>query len=1465
MPTDHLGTATPGSPITSFPNLFNLGTITKRNYVREYIPQIATTNSSNISLANQSTYPSIVSTKYTDGLGRPLQDVERCAVSVANGLSSFTNRDLVVPYTYNAAGLPQYQYLPFSVNDQTTGNAGKLKTSPMSSVSAQYNTLYQGERPYVANVYDNTPLNRLIKQIEPGYVSTGPEYKYGVYEFVSNLPINEPVIKFQFHHSSNLPTLNNYYATGDLLRHTSKDADGKTVVVYIDKSGKTILTKQLESITGSNYNYAETYYVYDDFERLRYVITPLAVKNILASGISNDILSGLCYYYGYDDRGRIVEKRVPGKEIEYLIYDNADRLVAIQDGNNRANNQWNFTVYDCLDRPLVTGITTSGLISTSDWNNVLYPTTTSTYATNDIRYYLTKSDLFNEYPATTGISNAKPYNYNFYDDYSNAALSGKSFISLYNSKLTGTTPYCKLPSEYKDARGQLTGKMINIPDPITAALPSSSWLTTAMFYDENGRLIQTQEQNHVGGINYTTTQYDFAGDIASTHQRIDNPKAVSPIPAEPGLMYVTNIVKNYGKDYYAGIVKVIDQSINGYPFSNIYKLQFDELGRVSNKTLGSTLSENRLTYNIRNWLNGINKNEFNSTTPSIFFREKLFYDQDMGINLTSGNISGIKWQGYGSAAPIRAYGFEYDKMGRLTNAEFGQFDSRLNAPWGDYDNSIVDYAASGITYDYNGNIKTMIQRGPGVSTPVDMDILRYKYTANTNQLYSVADLASVSSANPDFKDNNLNPNPSPSINPSTPDYTYDANGNITKDVNKGINEIGYTYLNKPVNINVTGKGSVSYTYDALGNKLNKVVVDNSVSSSTTVTDYVGPLVFENNVLKFITHEEGRARVKPYASPYPDEPAPPDYNYDYFVKDHLGNVRSVVTSELVPWSGYYTDHEVAMANHDRAIFANIDDVRDNTPISTSPYDLMAAQLEGNNPTRQVGTAVMLRVMAGDKFELGVNTFFETALPENDDIVSGTTLFGSLASTLLGGSTYEGVPISELSENTAIINSALTNPANASIYEQLINDNTDSTIPAAHLTYLLFDEQFNLVAENSGAIQFGSVPGTWNVIGTNGQVEVAQNGYVVAYISSRSKLRYVWGDKFTLKMFRGKLLEENHYYPFGLTLSSQSANPAEHNDMLYNSKELQRKEFTDAIGNKSGLEVYDYGARMMDPQLGRWWQVDPHAGSYFSKSPYSYALNNPVLYNDLDGRDAVKVVSSGVITIKAVVYVQANNGLGKTPSVFPYNAKEMIGLNSISDILNSANYKVTEGEYAGYTVKFDIEFIPVCSEVSYANRQMASRHPKYGGHSIVNTLKRVDQYKDARFKPTSSKFNGTNSTVAGYTVASNTVIMNKDLESIRHVIHEMFHTFFFDNDDATEGIGKYFDSKDTDMPNQNDINMLINNPNLPTINEQTLGSNTNSPAEEQSTGSSTKENNDSKGRDSSPKQSDGVGKRQYDCPN
>ena len=110
---------------------------------------------------------------------------------------------------------------------------------------------------------------------------------------------------------------------------------------------------------------------------------------------------------------------------------------------------------------------------------------------------------------------------------------------------------------------------------------------------------------------------------------------------------------------------------------------------------------------------------------------------------------------------------------------------------------------------------------------------------------------------------------------------------MTSDQNKKITGISYNILNLPSVITVAGKGAIKYYYDASGNKLQKRTTDNTASPNTTVTTYIGGAVYQNDTLQFFGTPEGRVRANT---------ARTAWIYDYFLKDHLGNTRMMITDD-----------------------------------------------------------------------------------------------------------------------------------------------------------------------------------------------------------------------------------------------------------------------------------------------------------------------------------------------------------------------------------------------------------------------------------------------------------------------------------------------------------------------------------------------------------------------------------------
>jgi RHS repeat-associated protein len=1243
------------------------------NYVRTWDAKAPQKDPNKI-LVTASVDSFIMTTLYADGLGRPIQ-------TVVKGITPLGN-DMVTSVIYDEFGREQFKYLPFVANN-TGGNTsvsdGLFKLNPFQQQAAFFDNAnsispIKGQAEtffYSQTVFESSPLNRVTNTYAPGNNWVGNQKGVGQ-EYLFNTVSDSVRIWIAGINPSDIPTTTVIYNAGQLYKNQTTDENGKKIVEYKDKEGKVVLKKvQLENNPGTAHmGWLCTYYVYDDFGNLRFVLQPKAVETLLVNGnwnISAAVRDELCFYYGYDARLRMTTKKVPGAGEVYMIYDTRDRLLYTQDANMRAKNWWLATVYDVLNRPALTAMLLSGTRSAfqsfADNEANLSGTTTLTTQGSNLPSNLVFSlrqagrtlyqasqtiefkDGFNSEAgaefiaeinasytsaASSVVASSTPFpstisykalTITSYDDYSQ---TNKNFSTLNNPKLTNSSNFFPepLPSTNSlQTKGMVTSSKVWVLED--ANLLTGRWLESVSFYNERARVVQVQSDNASEGKDTLTSLYDFSGELLCTYMAHQNPNAD---------IFSVRVKTNTQYDKAGRIVSVIkglnDLSSTGRIVSDN---SYDELGQLKIKkyykqNTGVVMESQTYDYNIRGWMLGANRDYAKSTSSaSNYFGFDLAYDkqtiQPVGgssigsyaANQLNGNISGMLWKSTGDDE-IRKYDFTYDAMNRLTGADFNQYSGGFNK------NAGVDFSVTNLSYDANGNILSLWQKGWKLTGSDFIDKLSYNYNSYSNKLKNVVDAVQDKNTKlGDFRYSSLYESTISQNKASTAtDYTYDDNGNLKKDLNKDIgtavaNGVSYNHLNLPSVITVEGKGTIQYIYDATGNKLKKITTEGA--KLTTTVYLFGNYV--NDTLQFLPQEEGRIR------PTTDNTNP--FAYDYFIKDHLGNVRMMLTDEQKQDQYPAATMETATRATEEMLYSNMSSTRVDRPQNYPTFNsdptinLKVAKVNGSG--NKIGPAIILKVMAGDKFNVMVNSWYL-----NTQKNTGLPI------------TTPGVPVNPLTDLVNALTSSIPLASHGTISQTDLNNintqlqsqsqqflntqnNYETYRPKAFLNWILFDERMQYVQSSSG---FEQVPDesvyenhtvdaqTYQHVKAN--LPIDKNGYLYIYVSNETPNIDVFFDNLQVTHVRGPLSEETHYYPFGLAMSGISSE-------ALNFGQPENKKKYNGIEKEDALElnIYDAQFRELDPQTARWWQIDPVTDGYENLSPYASMYDNPITVSDPLGNE------------------------------------------------------------------------------------------------------------------------------------------------------------------------------------------------------------------------------------------------------
>ncbi|MEO7173904.1 RHS repeat-associated core domain-containing protein [Flavobacterium sp.] len=655
------------------------------------------------------------------------------------------------------------------------------------------------------------------------------------------------------------------------------DGNSNTTEIFKDKEGRTVMSRTYgSSIVGgvATNVWHETYSVYDQYGNVTFVIPPKA-----DGAITPTVLDNMCYQYKYDYRNRVIEKRVPGKQWEFMIYDKLNRLVAsgpalspFTDSSLISTFGWLVVKFDVFNRPILTGWMTG--TATSSGRSTLQ----SSYTT---------ATVFSETKSTPTPINGVSFNY------TNTALptSGYHVLTVkyyddYNTNLTFTpaisytTSVTPQPAYYNNTTGTLpkglpTVSWVRVPETTTLYKAETNYI----LYDNKARAVRNFSNNYLGGFTQVDSQLQtMTGRVnytLTTHKRVS---ASTIVTIRDDYSY-TNQDRLYTHTH----------KIDLNPTQLLVKNDYDELGKIITKRVGGTdttgatsLQKVDYSYNIRGWLLGINNvlNLTEGSNPIDLFAFKINYntvENTIGNTIFpqyNGNIAEVSWR-TNKDNIRRRYGYEYDQLNRLKNAVYQKPDATT---------VVTNSYNESTTYDKNGNIMSLLRNGDldSETTTIAIDNLAYSYDpAKQNQLMKVFDSSNHPAG---FKDD------SDGVTDPVDDYGYDANGNMTTDQNKNITTpIIYNHLNLPLKIvfNNDVNTRIEYLYNAVGEKLKKVVYEYCSTCSggikVTTTDYLNGFLYTNAILSYFPQAEGYVNNTVVSGAN-------TYNYVFNYTDHLGNVR-----------------------------------------------------------------------------------------------------------------------------------------------------------------------------------------------------------------------------------------------------------------------------------------------------------------------------------------------------------------------------------------------------------------------------------------------------------------------------------------------------------------------------------------------------------------------------------------------
>jgi RHS repeat-associated protein len=858
-----------------------LKTDSSKNRIITRVPRIATTDATTLTYTDCN-----ISIQYLDGAGRALETVAyKASPSGKSIISGATG--------YDAFGRAIRNYLPIESDFED----GRFVDT--TAVNTKAKAFYgANEICYSEIIYENSPLSRPLKSYGVGKAfRDNNKFSESRYETVSTETGLMKITALIGQNKGFIET----YTTNQLFKKISIDERSSQVIEYSDKMGNVIR----RDVQSSDTEYLTTVYVYDDANRLRYVLPPNAynaVKNQIEFTESDPAFNEMIYAYHYDGRGRVYETHTPGTGWSRVVYNRLNQPVLTQDDDETSTNTWNFAQTDGQGRTVRTGQIQTG----SD------RATLQGYFDN----YVVDSQF--EERSTAGGSVAQYTNRSFptqlqsliteqslktvayYDNYDwrNGIDANTGTAANYDyqaNTLNTTTAYSKATS----AIGLNTGGLIK--DDLNGDL----LMPAVSYYDDKNRNIQTIVYTHLLARDQSDTKYSF-------NSEVEKSKATYRQSGKADITRTTSHTYDH-----MGRLKTLSYGLSLYNGGTEFPMNYfayDPIGRMTKKYIQpsaneiSSSNQNGFWATANTWQGGsppnaqslavinaghsvtipnnasyqaaslLNNGTLTMGTGSMLTLNTMANNGrvalqtiDYSYNIRS-QLRGINLDASGnlqtSPEKLFSYKLDYHEDGRYFDGNISKqswksqrsTDTRTYTYTYDRSNRVNDasftgkgneaYGVSNITYDIMGNLQTMNRNGKtGSSSWGEVDKLAYSYINSGNKLQQIDDTGQNASSGGFINGN------------SGIDYGYSNAGRITSDLNKGISLIEYNFLDLVKKQTFTDNRIVEYGYSSTGQRRMRKVTKNG---QTNYTFYNGEIVYtspDNNIqnatIAEIQNSEGR--------------------------------------------------------------------------------------------------------------------------------------------------------------------------------------------------------------------------------------------------------------------------------------------------------------------------------------------------------------------------------------------------------------------------------------------------------------------------------------------------------------------------------------------------------------------------------------------------------------------------------